>query len=150
MATPFEQCIKLTIDKLAVACAAELGIAIGNVVDADDITNVESMLKSNEIALLFQWDGMNADPVPPLYSVRFSVGAKTVRDKNNFKMAELIGAVSKRLSVGSLVDVEDLTGSAPSKVGHMFVAESVVDGQDSDKEAGIRMVSVTARAAEHI
>ena len=95
----FASAIKSTIDKFGVDLASSyMGTGVP-FVDLDDTVNAENVLQSDVSAILWRLLQMDESPADPLWSLAFSIGAKTTSDPGNYELMALIDAIRKNLGV---------------------------------------------------
>jgi len=149
--TEFVTVVKSTIDKAGVDIAQVFGQGV-KFVDLDDMVNTQAMLASDDSAIVWQLLTLDEDPVDPLWMIRFGIGAKTTTDPGNYGLAELLDAVHTRIKKHGKLDLFDFSpgGDGVTKEGDMYFVDVSVDPQLYDKQSGIRLISVTARAVRGV
>lgn len=145
----FTSYVKSTIDKAGV----DIAVAFGGTefVDLDDSVKVAELMSGTKPAVVWTLLTLGEDPIAPLYSVTFGIGAKTTTDPGNYNLTDLLDAVQAVIRKGASIDVRDYSpggDSGAAKHGTMFITNVYVDPQLFDKESGIRLISVTARAVD--
>jgi len=148
--TDFYSQVKSTIDKAGVDIAQAYGGSI-KFVDLDDSVEVESLLSSDETAVVWELISLAEDPVAPLYTLQFGIGAKTTKDAGNYNMSDLLDAVHTTIKKDGSLDVVDYTpsGDGSTKRGYIYFTDVSVDPQLFDKASGIRLISVSGRAVNN-
>lgn len=148
MSDEFTSYVKSTIDKYGVDIAQAYG-GVG-FVDLDDTVKVAELMSSTQSAIVWTMLTLGEDPIAPLYSLTFGIGAKTTTDPGNYNLSELLDAVKLVIKKGSTLPLKDYSpdGDGTTTRGTMTVTDVFVDPQLFDKESGIRLISVTARAVD--
>jgi hypothetical protein len=148
--TDFYSQVKSTIDKagVSIANAFEGGV---NFVDLDDTVAVAGLMEGPDTAVVWELLTLTEDPVAPLYSLQFGIGAKTTKDAGNYSMSDLLDAVHSQIKKDGSLDVIDYTpgGDGVTKHGYIYFTDVSVDPQLFDKASGIRLISVTGRAVNN-
>jgi len=141
----FTLALKSTIDKMGVDLAGTLGVA--DFLDLDDVVNASTVLQGETDAIVWLFSTLDENPVDPLYTVIFSVGAKTTSDASNYDMMQFISKVQATFKKKSTFKIYDYSGAAPDATlrGTMTVIQSGVEAQEYDKESGYRFVSIVAQ-----
>ena len=147
----FVTIVKSTIDKAGVDIAQAYGQGV-KFVDLDDMVNTQAMLSSEDSAVVWQMLTLDEDPVDPLWMIRFGIGAKTTADPGNYGLAELLDAIRTRITKRGKMDLYDYSpgGDGVTKQGDMYFVDVSVDPQLYDKQSGIRLISVTAKAVRSV
>ena len=145
----FVSYVKSTIDRAGVDIANAFG---GNTkfVDLDDTVNAAGVMAGTDSAIVWTMLGLDDAPRPPLYALHFGIGAKTTLDPGNYNLTDLVSAVSDVMEKGTTIAIRDYTpgGDGVTQRGTMTITDVAVDPQLFDKESGIRLISVTARAVD--
>ncbi len=146
MAAFYEQ-VKSTIDKAGVDIAVGFGPSI-KFIDLDSADMNQELLTKGDDAIVWELATMEEDPVDPLYSVVFGIGARTLNDPGRYNMAALLGAVRAVFAKGESINVFDFStgGDGVTKTGFLYVTDVSIDPQMFDKQAGIRFVMIVAKA----
>lgn len=147
----FFQSVKSTIDKLGVDLAKGFDPDL-KFVDLDDTALNHEILTKGEDSIVWELATLEQDPIDPLYTIIFGVGARTMDDPSRYSMARILGEVSVIFTKGSSIDIFDFStdGDGVTKQGFMVITDVMVDPQMFDREAGIRLVMVTAKAVRAI
>ena len=116
-------------------------------VDLDDTVNVADALAGTDDVIVWRFVTLDEDPIDPLYSMVFVIGAKTSLDPSSYDLMSFVSAAKKEFGIGDSLDIYDWSGtSAPTtKLGVIIFTESGVDNQMFDKASGARLVSVAGR-----
>jgi hypothetical protein len=118
--------------------------------ETDDMVQVQEALGTSSPALLYTVSNPAPAPRSPLFVVEFAMGAKTVQDKGNYQLADLISRLQAIFSVGAVIEIRNYsgtTGQAPL-VARLKVVGVAPEYQRYDKIAGLRMFGVSARGLE--
>ena len=141
--------VKSTIDKLGYDLGQAESPAI-TFVDLEDTINTTALFKTNDTAYVWDMAVLAPSPRDPLYSVAFSVGARTVNDSANFTSLALVGKVKSAFSIGESIEVRLYSGPTAGPVmGSIYMTSAIIMPHNFDKVAGIRMVSVQGKAVRH-
>jgi hypothetical protein len=146
----FTSFVKSTIDKAGVDIATAFGGGT-QFVDLDDSVKVAELMSGSQSAIVWTLLTLGEDPIAPLYSLTFGIGAKTTTDPGNYNMTDLLDAVKAVIQKGSSMAIRDWSpGGDSGAVAHgtMFITDVFVDPQLFDKESGIRLISVAAKAVD--
>lgn len=136
--------VKSTIDKIAVDLSITITPAI-NAVDLDDNVAADTLLKSKKSAIVWEFLTMDGNPNPPMYSVTFKVGARTIHDHGNYTSLHLLDLIKSEFQQGKRIEIIDYSQlPATNVVGVMIVTNMEVDPQMFDKSSGIRLAVVSA------
>jgi len=150
--TDFVIAVKSTIDKVGKDLSTSLGIP--DFVDLDDTVNVADVLSGTKSAVVWRFMNLDEDPIDPLYALSFMIGIKTTSDVSNYSMLNFISTVKSNFSVSGKLKIRDWSGTVvpdmTTDMGYMFFTDSGVDSQVLDRESGVRMLTVEARAARRI
>ena len=140
--------MKSTIDKTAVDAAIQLGGPGALFVDLDDTLRSQEILSSEEDVLVWEVLSMDEAPSDPLWTVMFAMGAKTTIDPGRYSMMDMLSHINAVMPKGSSIDVIDYTpdGDGATKTGSMYITDVRMDNQMYDRQSGIRMILVAARA----
>ena len=140
--------VKSTIDKIVVDIARSLGIGF---LELDDTVSTDNALSSPDDYVVYRFVGMDEEPRDPLWLVAFEVGAKTTTDPANYDLAQIMSAIKEVIATGKAFTVYDYSGVAQptTPAGDLYIVDARVDPQMFDGVAGIRMLSVQARAANY-
>lgn len=142
--------IKSTIDKLGSSLAAAQTPPV-RFVDLDDSTAVEEVFTSLDPAIIWEFTGLEDAPADPLYTAIFSIGARTTNDAANYSILNLVGKVRAIFPVGGMIDILDYSDTvASAKQGNLVVTSVSVNPQAYDRTAGIRLITITARAQRFV
>ncbi len=146
----FTLAIKSTIDKAGTDLAASLGVA--KFVDLDDPVNMAEAMASTDDVIVWRFVTLDEDPIDPLYSIIFAIGAKTSIDPSSYDLLSFVSKTKKTFAVSEGMDIYDWSGAAvpTEKLGVISFIESGVDTQMFDKESGVRMVTVAGRVQRFI
>lgn len=146
----FTSFVKSTIDKAGVDIATAFG-GDTQFVDLDDSVKVDELMSGSQSAIVWTLMTLEEDPIAPLYSLTFGIGAKTTSDPGNYNMTDLLDAVKGTIQKGSSMVIKDWSPGGDSGVsshGTMFFTDVSVDPQLFDKASGIRLISVSAKAVD--
>jgi len=143
----FVSIVKSTIDKAGVDIATVYGQGV-KFVDLNDMVNTQAMLASDDSAIVWELLTLEEDPIDPLWLMRFGIGAKTTADPGNYGLTDLLDAVHTKITKNGRMDLIDYspTGDGVTKQGDMYFTDVSVDPQLYDKQSGIRLISIVARA----
>lgn len=148
MPNDFTLALKSTIDKRGVELATALGVA--NFVDLDDTANAAVKLQSPDDCIVWQFHSLDEDPVDPMYTAIFMIGAKTTTDPSNYTMMDFISQVKASFRTRGRIEIKNYSGAvAGPLLGDMYISQSGVEAQEFDKESGYRFVSVVAKAVRN-
>lgn len=144
--------LKSTLDRILFEQVGLLGadFPLLGFAETDDMVQVQEALSVSSPALLYTVSNPAPAPRAPLFVVEFAVGAKTVQDKANYQLADLISRLQAIFSVGAVIEVRNYsgtTGQAPL-VARLKVVAMAPEYQRYDKVAGVRMFGVSARGLE--
>lgn len=159
--TGFELAVKSTIDRLCndivIAMLASgdpelstlLAGCLDNLVEADEVK------KSSNPAVMWEISKFEADPRDPLYTLHFSVGAKTMGDKDNYLATKLSSALFGKFFAGENFPVFDYSGaSAPDtsgvNAGAIYVASASSSGMLLSDDAGLKLIDVEAKVIRSV
>ena len=144
----FLSMVKSTVDKKGVDIAQAYTPAPLDFIDLDDTDRAQELLTSNKDMLIWQVVTFEEAPIDPLYTLIFGIGAKTVNDAGRYEMMSILGAVKTVFSRGETVGVKDYSpgGDGATKQGYLYITDTGVDPQVDDNHAGLRFVTVAARA----
>ncbi len=142
----FLKAFKSTVDKIGV----DLGLAetpqLG-FIDLDNTVKANEMFASDDDYLIWEMLTLTDDPMDPLYTATFNIGARTVNDPANYDILTLAGKVKAVFKIGQRIDVFDYTGAVVSaKGGFMMPIDVSVMTQQYERVSGVRMITVTAKA----
>lgn len=136
--------VKSTIDKLANTLAVSLGLPY---VDLDDTTTAATLFKSEDSAILVEFNTLEPDPIDPLYAGSFHIGARTVQDPGNYSILKLVGLVEELFPKGARILVYDSFEVAETGLQGVIVPGNVVvTSQQYDLSSGIRLLAVSFKA----
>ena len=141
--------VKSTIDRAGVDIAQAFGNGV-EFVDLDDTVNAAGVLSGTTSAVVWTMLSLDDAPIAPLYALHFGIGAKTTLDPGSYAMTDLLDAVSRVMKKGATIPVKDYSkgGDGTVQRGTMTFTDISVDPQLFDKEAGLRLISVTARVVD--
>jgi hypothetical protein len=161
MSTPisrFELVVKSTLDYLGGQVAARL-IASGDPKFAelqtgclDNIVNIAEEKQSILPAILWEIDALDASPRDPLYTLKFSVGCKTVNDEDNYLSARIASELAEYFQVGRNFRIFDYSGtdlpdaSTPS-CGGMWLSAVTSNGMRFADSAGLKLLDIEAKVS---
>ena len=139
----FYTSLRSTVGKLSLDIAVGMGLPSYEI---DDVTAVSEALASDEPAVLWQVVSIAENPRDPLWVMNFLIGAKTNSDVGNTTLTDIVDGVLGQLSVSESVLVADYSTPGAVTEGSMTVTNSVVDPQEYERQAGVRMVSISVVA----
>jgi len=147
-AVDFALVLKSTIDYYAKQIADSKGLPF---VDLDSMIANGQTLQSDQPSVCWDLGNLIEDPRDPLWLVTFNVGAITGLDPAQYVSLDLIGEFVDIFKSGSTFQIMDYSqASMPTQIlGTMFVISSAVAPQEQDRAAGVRYVTVTARAVNY-
>lgn len=145
--TDFYTSLRSTIGKLSKDIAASM--ALPNF-EIDDVTAVSEALSSDDPAVLWQLITMQEMPRDPLWSTSFLIGAKTNSDVGNTVLTNIVNEVTNRLPIGQDVTISDYSSPGADQEGVLTVVSATVDPQEYERQAGVRMVSISAVASRDV
>jgi len=146
--TDFTTAFKSTIDKLGNDLAVAESLKL---IDLDDLALSSELMKSERDALVWEFLTFDTNPVDPLYSFSFRIGARTVNDAANYNILRLVDAVKGVFPVQSRGLVRDYSGAvAGPAVGTFFITDIRVDPQQYDKNSGLRMILVSGKSVRNV
>lgn len=144
--------VKSTLDRFMADQVAALqgqfpGIQFAEV---DDQVQVADQLATEAPALIYSVSNPSPAPRFPLFSLDFAVGAKTVQDKANYVMADLVSHLLTLFQPGYRMEVRDYSGTSgvAPLVATLMIVSVAPDYQRFDRMAGVRLFGVTARGCE--
>jgi hypothetical protein len=140
----FVMAVKSTIDKIASDAATELGCAV---IDLDNAVNIQELVNSPDPAIITRFMSLDEDPIDPLWTVQFYIGAKTAQDPGNYALIQMIESFRSLIRKGSYIDCYDYSGvtASSNKVGLATVADCTVEPHMFEGMAGVRLYQVRAR-----
>lgn len=140
----FPACVKATIDKLANSLALAKGVRY---VDLDDVTMTAELFRSEDTAIVMEYNTLEKDPDDPLYAGSFHIGARTVRDPGNYSILKLVGDVEDLFQKGMRIEVKDSYEELETGIqGVIFPGDTSIMSQQYDMVSGIRLIEVTFKA----
>lgn len=155
MSRQIEMAFKSTLDFIVTGLAERLSIAhsAANPVfafDLDDLANERQLQAGAEHALVFQYTNLAEDPIHPLYSVTFLVGAKTTADPGNYGMTDLLTDLRQEFPAMNHFSLYDYSavgeGEELGPEMGVLVIQSVDTGpQMFEKQSGIRLLQVSGK-----
>lgn len=140
----FSLVVKSTLDYLAKQVADSKGLPFIDLASPEFDTAVTG---SDQPAICWEFADLREDPIDPLWTVSFEIGAMTFLDPAQYVSLDIVGAIADAFRQGTIFVVKDYSGvNMPTQVlGRGFITSSMITPQQSDKITGIRFVSVTAR-----
>lgn len=157
----FEVVMKSTLDRLCYNLTAAL-VATGdaelaNLVSGqlDNLVGADEFKKSMNPALVWEINNFSQHPRDPLYSLKFSVGAKTVKDDDNYIASKIASALSNFFRQDANFFIFDYTGTvAPDtslpNSGSIFITHVSSAGILFAENAGLKMLDVEAKVIRAI
>jgi hypothetical protein len=156
VADDFPLIVKGTIDKLVSdKCTALQGLFPGlQWAEVDDMLQTDAVFKAEGPALLWQFGAYTPDPRAPLYSIEFSVGARTVADPGNYTLIDLVSQVRDVFKADQEFQLYNyiLASTAPADTvskGFVRVVSNEISPQMFDRMSGIRYAVVRAKAVRY-
>lgn len=137
--------VKSTLDKLAHDLAQTGGL---EAVDLDDSAASNALFGSENPAVVWSLLSLVERPRDPLYTVSFEIGAKTSLDPSHYQSLNIVDEIRSAFYVGMTIAVYDYSTPTPptEQVGYMIVTGAGTRPAQHEKDTGLRMVSVSARA----
>ncbi len=133
--------LKSTIDKMVKLKSLEIAV---NCADLDDNVQTPKLFSTEDSALLLEFGSLQEDPIDPLYSGNFHVGARTVNDPANYEILELVGVVSSLFVPGQRVEIrEEFDLVQGPLVGILNPSSVDVLQQNYDLISNMRLVNVS-------
>jgi hypothetical protein len=140
----FVMAVKSTIDKIASDAATVLGCVV---IDLDNSVNIQELVNSPDPAIITRFMSLDEDPIDPLWTVEFYIGAKTAQDPGNYALIQMIESFRSTVRKGAYIDCYDYSGATASsnKVGLATVIDCTVEPHLFEGVAGVRLYQVKAR-----
>jgi hypothetical protein len=136
--------VKSTIEKRVKSLADSLSLLY---VDLDDTTQTEVVLGTNSPALVFEMGSLDTDPIDPLYSGSFHVGARVADDPSNYTLLGNTGKVAELFPIGARIEVFNESDVVQGPlIGVLLVGGQEVAAQTYDLLSGFRLVSIPFKA----
>lgn len=119
-------------------------------VEVDDQVQVAEQLASEAPTLLYTVSNPSPSPRLPLFHLEFAVGVKTVQDKANYRMADLVTHLLEVIKPGYRMEIRDYSGvsGTPPLVATILVTSVAPDYPRFDRMAGVRLFGVSAKGCE--
>lgn len=156
MVDDFPLQLKSTIDKLMADKVASLLGTYPTLqwAEVDDMAQTDSIFKSDEPALIWQFSTLEPEPKAPMFRLEFTVGAKTTLDPGNYQLIRLLGEIRSVFPAEETLIIRDYTAlaSGPAATvdkGFFMVTRNEIEPQLFDRQSGIRYASVLARAVRY-
>lgn len=120
--------------------------------EIDDTVDTEPARKTSAPCLLYSVSSPTETPRAPLYSAMVAVGVKTVQDKGNYTLSEILTILTDTFKAGYRLQLLDYsaTSGQPVPRGTMLVTKTNIDYQKFDSVAGVRMIAMQVRIVEHV
>lgn len=132
--------LKSTIDKMVKLKSVEIAVKCA---DLDDNVQTPKLFSTEDSALVLEFGSLVEDPVDPLYSGNFHVGARTVNDPANYEILELVGVVSSLFVPGQRIEIrEEFDLLEGPMVGVLNPSSVDVLQQNYDLISNMRLVNV--------
>jgi len=136
--------VKSTLEKRVKAFADSSSLLY---VDLDDKTQTETVLGTNQPALVLLMGNFDTDPIDPLYAGSFHVGARAVDDPSNYALLGNTGKVAELFPIGGRIEVFDESDVIQGAfVGVLVPGEQGVDIQTYDLLSEFRLVAIPFKA----
>lgn len=145
--------VKSTLDKVMIDLVASLVGQFSGLLgaDVDNLVESDSVFKSENPALLWQFLVLTPAPKDPLYRVEFLVGAKTVSDASGYQIASLSNELRQSFEVGTRIEVGDYSGAvATLNTGYFLITHNTFAPQKYDHMSGLRFFSIVAMGARNL
>lgn len=156
MAKDFPSMLKSTIDKLISDKVALLQDSMPTLqwAEVDDMAQTDSVFKSDEPAIVWQFGTLVPWPKHPMYDFQFMVGAKTAQDPGNYALIALLGEVRDLFEQGMNHAVYDFTmaetdAADPVSHGYLLITGNEIEVQRFDRQSGVRYATVSAKAVSY-
>lgn len=146
----FAVCVKSSLDKIMNDLVTSLQATYPTLQGAelDDTAATAELFGSDAPGLLWQLLTVSPHPRDPLYEVQFIVGAKTIADAGNYKLADLAMHCKAPFEVDTRIAVGDYSGAvAVLGKGYFIVRQNQLAPQQFEEQAGIRFYTVTGIGA---
>lgn len=139
--------VKSTIDRMGFSIAQAYGSGT-HFIDLDDTAADQASVTSGGKAIVWVLDTLEPSPRDPLFTLMFSIGARTLDDPGRYTMADLLDAVGSAFTQGGTYPIYDYTpgGDGATKRGDFTVVSMNTDPQMFDKQSGLRMITIVAKA----
>lgn len=110
------------------------------------------ILESDQPAVVWEFASVTEDPMDPLYLVLFDIGVMTMADPSQYISLDYVSMFLDAFRAGRSFQIMDYSGDdAPTQVvGSLFIVSSAITPQQADRVAGLRFITVTARAARNV
>ena len=142
----FLKAFKSTVDKIGYDLGQTQSPQLG-FIDLDNTVKAQAMFDSEDDFLIWEMLTLTDDPMDPLYTATFNIGARTVNDPANYDILTLAGKVKAVFKIGQKIDIFDYTGAvASAKGGFMVPIDVSVMTQQYERVSGVRMITITAKA----
>lgn len=136
--------LKSTIDKIA------FGLAVMNsvtYVDLADTVETAKLFKTEDTAIVMDFNTLEEDPNDPLYAGSFEIGVRTVNDPANYQLLRLLGLVKSMFPKGDRVMVYDSSEAVESGAkGVILLGDALTMPQHFDAASSMRLINVKFKA----
>ena len=156
VADDFPLIVKGTLDKLVSdKCAALQGQYPGlQWAEVDDTLQTGAVFEGQGPALIWQFGTYYPDPRAPMYSVEFSVGAKTTADPGNYELIDLVSQVREMFKPEQVIQLFDYIKPATDPLdlvskGYMRLISNEISPQHFDRQSGIRFAIIRGKAVQY-
>lgn len=154
----FELVLKSTLDYLGGQVAQAL-IDSGDIAFAelqatclDNIVESDEEKKSIRPTIVWEIDALDASPRDPLYTLKMTLGCKTVNDKDNYLASKIASQLADYFQVGRNFKIYDYSGdtapdtSLPS-AGGMYLSSVTSNSMRFSDTAGLKLLDVEAKVS---
>lgn len=150
LVSEFHTVVSATL-KHAIFVTAKSVTGLNEVVNLDDAAIAEKALRNRHNALVYESPSLRQDPRDPMWTIQFSVGAKTVDDSYGLELGRLVAELSDVFGENQTIELfnwddETVDGRPSQKQGEMYVVDVEMDDGVVEPSATLRVLRVTARA----
>lgn len=145
----FQLAVKSTIDYRTKQLANSLSLPF---LDLDGSEFNNDTFESDQPALCWEFSSMTEDPMDPMWTVSFDLGAMLLLDPSQYISLNYVGKLMDSVKVGTRIPILNYSGvNQPSTVeGVLTVVAAGTVPQQSDRITGFRFISVLCRASRWI
>jgi hypothetical protein len=143
----FSLSLKSTVDYLAKQIADERGLPF---LDLASSEFDDAIIKSDQPAICWDFEGIDEFPRDPLWTCSFSIGAMAMLDPSQYISLDIVGIVSDKFRVGSCHFINDYSGDTVVEgIGRFTVVSCGLAPAQQDTTTNVRFVAVTVRAVRN-